>query len=583
MIDLSSGDGGRINIKIVDVNGTFKNDVDKVKSIEGRRYNPDTKMWNIDGGQLDTLVGLFQPDEISWSMPNPYKKIKPAVANFDITLDYIDEMKLKPYDFQIIGINFLTQIKRCLIGDEMGLGKTSQAIGGAYRLYRAGEVTKALVLCPASVKYQWGQEIEKFCNLSYVVVDGTKAKRQEAYASDAFFVIVNYELLLRDIDDIAAVLPDIIICDEVHRIKSWTSQTSKNILKLDAEYKWGLTGTPLQNRPEEIFNVFAFLEPSILGNLWAFRKKYVVIGDAYGRKNVPLGPKNLDDLHRRLSPYMLRRLKKDVAKDLPEMIYTPKIIEMTKDQAQLNNLVFKDFQQLMDKVDAMVERDEYGDIIKSPPEADRALGYFILLQEISDSLELLSMSDSKMAQGYDISSKDSPKLEELYEICKEKLDNDPNAKIVVFTQFERMQRLVEAKLKKLGKAVVLNGATPGKKRQEAIDSFKTDSSIKFFLATDSGNYGINLQESDLLINVDIPWNPAIFLQRAARIHRLTSTHDSVEIISLLCRGSIDEIIYNTMYKKMEIAGKVIEYTDEEKEELDNVTVKKLKSLLGGRK
>ncbi len=455
-----------------------------------------------------------------------------------------------------------------------------QAIVAAYRLNCDGQADKALVICPASLKYQWANEIEKFTDLSCTVVDGTKQKRAELYKQDTFFVIINYELLLKDLDEIVAIYPDIIVCDEIHKISNYKSQTSKSILKLDAPYKWGLTGTPLQNKPEEIFSIMSFLQPNILGNFWNFRRRYIKIGSAYGRENVPIGVQNLPELHAKVSPFMLRRLKKDVAKDLPDIIYTTRLIEMAKDQKQVHDIVFNDFQDFMSKIDKLVITDEFGDVIKSPPEANRALGYFILMQEIADSLELLGMSDSKMATGYDTGSKSSPKLDELYEICKERMENNPKSKTVIFTQFERMQRLIEAKLSKIGKTVKLNGQMKGQAKQEAIDSFIKDPSINFFLATDSGNFGINLGNADCLINFENPWNPSVFQQRSARIHRLTSTFQKVEIISLICKDSIDEIIYKTMYKKMKISKEVIEYTDQEKEDLDNLTINKLRKILG---
>ncbi|HLO11163.1 MAG TPA: DEAD/DEAH box helicase [Pseudoneobacillus sp.] len=580
MIDLTRNGDDEIKVKVINT-GTFTEDVSRIKEIQGRKWDPASKVWVIPADQLDALTSVFDKKEIIWNMHDPKAKKKAVqIAKFDVDNDHLDTLKLPPYDFQIIGINFLSKIKRCLLGDEMGIGKSLQAIGAAYKLYKDGKASKCLVLCPASIKYQWGAEVEKFTDLSYVVVDGDKTKRQNAYYSDAFFVIVNYELLLRDIEDISGIFPDIIVCDEIHRIKNWKAQTSKNILKLDAEYKWGLTGTPLQNKPEEIYNVFAFLEPSVLGNFWTFRKHHIVVGEAYGRKNVPIGVQHLDELHTKLTPFMLRRLKKDVAKDLPEIIYTTKYIEMSKDQSQINKIIFKDFESLMEKVESLVERDEFGDIVKKPPEADKALGYFILLQEIADSMELLSMSDSKMAVAYDAKSKDSPKLDELYEICKEKLENDPDAKIVIFTQFERMQRLIEAKLNKLGKAALLNGKLKPADKQKNIENFKTNKDVRFFISTDSGNYGVNLENSDTLINVDIPWNPSIFDQRNARIHRLTSTFENVEIITLLSKDSIDDVIYKTMYKKKAISSKVVEYTDEEKEQLEKISIRQLKSLFG---
>lgn len=585
MIELSKPNETEINVKII--NGdSFYCDLDRIKSIQGRRWNPDLKVWTIPADQLGFLEQIFYPNEIIWNrdiVPEPEEEKVDAdkfhLPKFEVSLDYLDELKLQLYDFQVIGSCFLADVKKGLLGDEMGLGKTPQAIGAAYKLYRQKKAEKALVICPASLKYQWAEEIKKFTDLSSTVIDGTKAQRPEQYAQETFFTITNYELLLHDLDYMLEMFPDIIICDEVHRIKNHATKTSKAILKLDAPYKWGLTGTPIQNRPDEIFNVFAFLDDTILGNFWKFRARYIHVGDAYGRKNVPLGPKNLPELHNRLSPYMLRRLKKDVAPDLPDVIYNTILIDMHRDQKQLHEIVFNDFKQLMDTIESKVVRNELGDIVKKPPEADKGLAYFIIMQQIANSLELLDMSESSMVRGYNIKSKASPKLDHLYDICEERLDNNPNCKTVIFTQFEKMQRLIEKKLSKLGKSVIINGSVAHKTRQERINAFKEDPDIKFFLSSDAGNYGINLENSDCVISVDIPWNPAVYQQRNNRIHRMTSKFDKVEVITLISRGSVDEMILRSMYKKKEMSDEIIEYSEEKKEALNSMTIKQLKKIM----
>lgn len=555
----------------------FMHAVSLIKSLPSRRYDAESKMWIVPYGDLDNVIETLAPVDVVCNV-HETEQIKLNIDDMQI-YDF-NFLHMPPYPFQIIGASFLINIKQGLLGDEMGLGKTVQAIAAAARLYYDGEATKAIVLCPASLKYQWAEEIEKFTDLSVTVIDGPKSKRTRLYYSDSYFTVLNYELLLRDMDDIQALYPDIIICDEIHRASNYKAKTTTNLLRLDAPYKWGLTGTPVQNVPDEVYSIFSFLRgPNIFGSYWSFRKRYIVVRNMYGRKNVPVGYKNLDELHRKIAPYMLRRMKKDVAKDLPEMIINLRHIEMTDDQKQLHNVVFEDLQVAAIQADALVERDETGQIVHHTPEDDKIMGYFIILQEIADSLELLNMSESPMAIAYNMNLKDSPKLDELADICEDRIANDPHAKTVIFTKFARMQTLIYKRLSKLGKCVVLNGSVPSKERQEMIDQFNTDPNVNFFISTDAGNYGISLQAADCLISVDIPWNPAVFNQRINRIHRINSTHESVEVIVMLSRDSVDDMIYNTMYKKLDMANSILEYTADEKERLEEITTKAIRSIV----
>jgi SNF2 family DNA or RNA helicase len=573
----------------------FKYANECLQSLTGS-YKRDDNIWVVPKHQVDQLNEIFN-DKLAWhNSIEDIKGIRQVVLpKFYSTNEGLEDMKLEPRPFQAVGTSFLHDIQQALLADEMGLGKSVQAIGAVHRLYKTGKIKKVLIICPTSLKYQWGAaedgEINKFTDYKTVVIDGTPKDRHEQYRQwmtddGILFAVVNYELVRNDLELIKRLPVDVIIADEVHRIKNWASKTSIALKELDAPYKFGLTGTPMQNKPEELFNLFDFLDPTVLGNWWAFRSRYLVTGEKFGQKGVTIGYRNLDELRRRVGPYMLRRMKKEVAPELPEMIINDYLVEMTPEQTKLNEELRNDLMELLKEMNEwnnarpneVTLREE--DRPKHPKEG-QSFGYFTMMQEVSDSLELLQMSDSGMAQRYadGLPSKvKSPKLDELEEIVQDQLENG-NKKFVIFTQFARMQKLIVERLSKIGKCEILNGSMKPMDRQAAVDRFKYQEDVHFFVSTDAGNYGINLQFASVLVHVDLPWNPAIYDQRCGRIHRIGSAFKEVTIINLISKGGLDEQIQQVLYKKRELSNQIVEKSDQEKAEMNRLTAGVMKQLL----
>ena len=292
---------------------------------------------------------------------------------------------------------------------------------------------------------------------------------------------------------------DAIVADEVHRIKNWKSKTSEAMKKLEAPHKFGLTGTPMQNKPDELFNLFDWINPKILGNYWAFRNRYIVVGEKFGKKNVEIGYKRLGELRNRVAPYMLRRMKVDVAPELPKMLFNKYRVEMSPDQQKLQDAIQKDFMDLLKEIKeaetGQGHYDENGQWVQPEhPKQGMMMGYFNLMLAVSDSPELLLMSDSGMAQSYAKLIGDnprSPKLDELEKIVNEQLDSG-NEKIVIFTQFTRMQRLAVERLSEIGGVQIINGSMKPFERQAALDDFKYNNKVNFLVCTDAANYGLTL-------------------------------------------------------------------------------------------
>lgn len=242
-------------------------------------------------------------------------------------------LKVELLPYQMDGIAFAAGAGRAILADEMGLGKTIQGIGVAELLKREVGIKKVLVVCPASVKSQWCSEIRKFCDSTCDIVVGGAATRAQQYNNDTFFTVCNYEQVLRDILAIERVKWDLIILDEGQRIKNWEAKTSQVMKALRSPFALVLSGTPLENRLDELFSVAEFIDDRKLGPAFHFFHRHRVV-DEHGKI---LGYKNLDDLRRRLKPMLLRRTRQGVMGQLPPRTTEIVRITPTDEQAQLHD------------------------------------------------------------------------------------------------------------------------------------------------------------------------------------------------------------------------------------------------------
>ncbi|MGL4818701.1 MAG: DEAD/DEAH box helicase [Bacilli bacterium] len=469
--------------------------------------------------------------------------------------------------------------------------KTPQTMCAAHYLIKDGKANKILVICPASLKYQWSDEIQKFLGRSSIVIDGKNAKQKEEVIqrfmnSDVNFAIVNYETV-RTMQEVFSKLKiDCIIADEAHRLKNKDTQTYKAVAKIKAKYRMAASGTPMQNNVEEIYALFDWVQPGLLGKITDFRKKFMLYGERFGRRYVPIGPKNLGQLRKIISPYMLRRMKKDVAKELPPMIFHQRSVEMNKEQIKLYESITQDFRALLEELQEIESKGRYNEEgiweEEKKKGEDQVLGYLYLMTAVSNHPELLRKGKGMSQRYIDLIPEEtkSPKLEELYSMCED-LQRENVEKVVIFTQFTTMQEMIEQRLSKLGECALLNGSMSSAKRQEEINRFKNDPNCKFFVLTDAGNFGINLQFANTLINYDCPWNPATVQQRAGRVHRIGSTHEVVNIINLVTLETIDEKIQETLKQKERLGEAVVERNATEKNVINslikNISKKKKKA------
>lgn len=436
-----------------------------------------------------------------------------------------DLLKVPLYPFQMRGVLFAASRGRTILADDMGLGKTIQAIGAAELLARHRAINRALVICPASVKHQWLTEIKRFSDRSAVVIDGSPDRRRMLYNSEAFFTIVNYELVRRDFQSVAGVLPDLIVLDEAQRIRNWETATARTIKLLRSRYALVLTGTPLENKLEELYSVVQFVDGRRLGPAFRFLSEHRQINE----QGKLVGYRNLDQVREKLAPILLRRRRDEVLKDLPAR--TDKIfrVPLTPEQSS-----YYGDQQMV--VASLVRKLEHQGWL-SPLDQQRMLCAIQNMRMICDSTFL-----------FDKETKISPKIEELKEILHE-LVIDEERKVVVFSEWEKMNLLVGELLDKMKIGYVsFHGTIPARRRGELLAKFRDHDDVKVFLSTDAGGVGINLQAASAVINIEPPWNPARLEQRIARIHRLGQVKP-VLAIQLLTQNSIEERVWETIRLK----------------------------------
>ncbi|MCE9530100.1 MAG: DEAD/DEAH box helicase, partial [Planctomycetes bacterium] len=423
-------------------------------------------------------------------------------------------LKVPLYDYQIRGALFLACRGRCILGDDMGLGKTVQAMAAIELLAKERGIQRVLVIAPASVKYQWEGEIRKFVDRGVQVIDGLRDEREVLYKLPTFYRLVNYEQVVRDLELLNEWRPDVVVLDEAQRIKNWEAKTSRAVKKLRSRYAMVLTGTPLENKLEELYSIVQFVDDRRLGPAFEFLHEHRVL-DAKG--NIT-GYKHLDKVRDKLAPILLRRTRAEVLTQLPERTDNTLFVEMRDEQ----RIPYEEQRTNLARL--------LGKSVLSDLDRKRILACIVNMRMVCDSTFL-----------FDKLTNVSPKLDEFAEVLEELFaSGEGEHKAVVFSQWETMLHQAARVLDDLGiDHTLLHGGMSGKERKEVLERFRTDPSCRVFLSTDAGGVGLNLQTADTVVNLELPWNPAVLEQRIARVHRMGQERP-VRVINFVTRGSIEE-------------------------------------------
>lgn len=447
-------------------------------------------------------------------------------------------LKTRLYPYQAEGIRFAFSRGKSVIADEMGLGKTVQAIGTAELMRKAGLVSSVLILCPASLKYQWKEEIERFTDSGAMVVDGSQMRRMELYGADTFYKIVSYNAVSNDIKASGKMCADLLIMDEVQRLKNWNTQISKAARQIRSDYAVVLSGTPLENKLEELYSVMEFVDPYCLGPYYRFIED-TAVKDSSGKI---VSYRNLNTIGERLSSRLVRRRRQDVALQLPERTDKTLFVPLTPEQKELHDGFRTNVAQLAykwRKTHYMSDRDR-----------KRMLLLLSQMRMVCDSTYVL-----------DQESRYDTKVDEALNIIQDVIAGGDD-KVVVFSQWERMLRIVAGELDKMGTGYsALNGTVPSEKRKALMDEFRDDPSCRVFLSTDTGSTGLNLQVASVVINLDLPWNPAVLEQRIGRIYRIGQKRN-IQVINMVSKDSFEEKMLATLDFKASLADGILDGGDD---------------------
>jgi superfamily II DNA or RNA helicase len=510
-----------------------------------KRFFDDMGIWNCKHGYGELVATIERVPEQVTVMSDAMDFIDREVERHDLArrekelLAELDRdpdaaiarhlLKVPLYDFQARGAVFVACRVRSILGDDMGLGKTIEAMAAIELLARERGVSRVLVVAPASVKYQWEGEIRKFTDRSVQVVEGLKDVREEQYTHDAFYKLVNYEQVVRDLDLMNAWRPDVVVLDEAQRIKNWESKTSRAVKKLKSRYAIVLTGTPLENRLEELYSIVQFVDDRRLGPAFEFLSEHRVV-DAKGNLT---GYRNLDKIRDRLAPILLRRTRAEVLGQLPERTDSNQYVELSDAQRGPYEEQQVNLARLLGKG------------VLTDLDRKRILACIVNMRLVCNSTYL-----------FDKQTNVSPKLDEFAEVVDDLMSSGDH-KSVVFSQWETMLHKAAEVLDRLGVGyALLHGGMQGKERRAILEQFKQDG-CRVFLSTDAGGVGLNLQLADTVINLELPWNPAVLEQRIARVHRMGQKRP-VRVVNFVTRGTIEERVLRAIEAKRLLFGSVFD-------------------------
>ncbi|PID59586.1 MAG: helicase SNF2 [Gammaproteobacteria bacterium] len=443
-------------------------------------------------------------------------------------------LSLKLYPYQCEGAWFAARAGRAIIADDMGLGKTIQAIATAEIMLRHLGARRILIVCPTSLRHQWQEEVERLAGRSVRQVIGPPPARARAYVAPETVKVVSYESARRDIALINAWQPDLVIADEAQRIKNWDTRLARAMKRIRSPYALILTGTPIENRLAELVSIVQFVDQHRLGPTWRFLEHHQET-DEVGRV---IGYRRLDEVAATLAPIMIRRRKETVLTQLPPRRDKTFLLPLTAEQHRLH----AEYGETVARIVAQWRKRGF----LTDREQKRLMAALQNMRMVCDSTYLVDHEQNR-----------GNKIAEVMRVIDE-LSSEPSNRIVLFSQWLRAHELVQHELDKRGIGhVFFHGGVPAKKRAALIRRFREDPDCRLFLSTDVGGTGLNLQHATVVINLDLPWNPAVLEQRIGRVHRL-GQHQPVQVMNFVAQDSIEERLLELLDFKRSLASGVLD-------------------------
>lgn len=565
---------------------------DKITSI-GAKWIAEKRVWNLaftpDNVEsiIDNLSNPVFSDDIEPMLEKllaKYErlgKIKELAKNDTEVRLKIPGWKYEtgsPYNYQKIGMMFsIENSSGVLLADEMGLGKSSQALGTALLMKHKGQANQVLVIVPASLKYNWALEIEKWTNEKYVIIDGTADERLAQWMrKDVFFIVVNYQLLLEDLfggreykkkagesaeetakrelrqkkasqrarilSDIKSRVWDLIVIDEAHALKNHNSKQSINVKSLKSKCRIALTGTPLDGKLEELHSVMDFVQPGLLGSKTRFLQRHATT-DFFGRIT---SYRNIGEVSAKIENFYLRRLKEQVLKDLPAKIFSNRIVELTKEELTLYKELAKRSKGITEGAEAMTA------MLRCRQMCNGSQHLLAAIQ--SKAIEIGEPLDKKLVER--LKNMPNSKLDAFKEVLQEVVI-DNGHKVIIFSEYLEMVKILTKTMKDMGlKFLEITGETPTKDRADYQKVFNESKTIDAIIGTEAMGTGLNLTGASYVIHYSDNWSPSLMDQRDARALRI-GQKSTVTVINFICRDTVEERVRSMLYAKAKVSSDVL--------------------------
>lgn len=476
-------------------------------------------------------------------------------SNIDLTTKDLKVLR----DYQVIGVKWLYNLAKTgfggILADEMGLGKTIQVIYYIKEILKEDPTAKFLIVAPTSLVYNWEHEFNLFGKeIKKIIVIGPKNKREQIIKKDINVFITTYGLLREDETLYEDIKYHTMIIDEAQNIKNYTSGVAKTAKKIKSSNHFALTGTPIENSTLELWSIFDFIMPGYLANIQKFQNKYK-IRDFNDDTDILI--KNLSN---QIKPFILRRKKKDVIKELPEKMEHNIYIDLAYEQKKI-------YVAELEKV-----QKEMKEILTNE---GMSKARFLILQLLT-KLRQICIEPKIIFENYNGGSN---KIDAFIDIVKEAVFN--NHKILVFTSFKTALNIVKEKLTQNGiDSYVIDGSVSSKERMDRVSKFNLseDGPKVFLIMLKSGGTGLNLAAADIVIHLDLWWNPQAENQATDRAHRI-GQKNTVEVIRLITKGTIEEKILELQEKKKKLSDKLIDGDMKDQNLISQLTEADIKKLL----
>jgi len=497
-------------------------------------------LWSLASLHPDQFKGL----PVAFSMSKKLKELQQQMlGNREIKVRPVpNQIKASLRPYQLEGAAWLERLRQMhlngILADDMGLGKTLQAIIAITQNRSDDPESSSLIVCPTSLVYNWKEEFAKFNPaLKVLVIDGTPVQRQKLIATvpEHDVAITSYSLLQKDIEQHKAIEYAYGILDEAQHIKNRGTRNAKSVKQLQAKYKLILTGTPIENSLDELWSLFDFLMPGLLSSYERFVEKYI-------RNPAQEKTEAMKKLKVKVSPFILRRMKQDVLKDLPPVSEIVYHCHLTEKQRELYRSYAESARR---ELSQLVEKEGFDKV------QIHVLATLTRLKQICCHPAIFAKEQPEEG--------DSAKYDMLLELLQTLIEG--GHKTVIFSQYTRMLGILSKELKKQGLPFeYLDGST--KNRLDIVKRFNEDKSIPVFLVSlKAGGVGLNLVGADTVIHYDMWWNPAVEKQATDRVNRI-GQKQSVSTYKLVTLGTIEEKIVELQNRKRGLVKKIVS-TDEE--------------------